>query len=367
MRITAETAVLRKALEKAWDFSGKKNAVSVTSMFCLSAKDGRLEIRATDIKGGIIEDIPVEVQEEGTVLVNAEKMKDTVNNSDAYEKIDIFTTKDRLAIKNTGAKKFQMNLRTAEAKRFPEMQSPEGHDYTVFTQSEFLLMADKTLPMVGKDKARVFLTGVYLTKEGTRLVMAATDGKRLGKISRDGDSIPDFTGGIIPTSFLKAMKKALPGEGIMEFAMENGNIYVKADGIFIYSSLIQGNFPAYNRVIPVSFKTEAVMDTKDMRAALGIIENASDTVEKRKAVLSFRENGCTFESVGDDDDGSYEVITEYEGDPISIILSDKLLSSIIEKVPDDKFRFAMNTPTSAVRITWDSDPHAIYIMMPMNS
>ena len=367
MKLIAETTMLKKTLEKAWDFSGKKSAMSVTGMFYLKAKGDKLEIRATDMKSGMITRIPAEVEEEGELLVSAEKLKDTINNSTAYEKIVMSTEKDRLAIRNIGTKKFQMNLRMTDASRFPEMETSASVEYAAFPQSEFLLMADKASPMVSKDTSRIFLTGVYMVKEGSKLVMAATDGKRLAKMVRDGNGLPDFDGAIIPVTFLKALKKAIPGEGLMEFAVKNGHLHVKLDDMFLYTTLLQGNFPAYNRVIPTSFKAEAVLDTKDMKAALGIIENASDTVEKRKAILTFRENGCSFESISDDDEGSYELETEYSGEPIAIVLSDKLLASIVEKVPDDRFRFAMNTPTSAVKITWDSDPQALYIMMPMNN
>ena len=166
---------------------------------------------------------------------------------------------------------------------------------------------------------------------------------------------------------LNSIKNIAPGEGLMQIGITETKMFVKIDETSIYTTLLTGRFPAYNRVIPASFRLSAEIDTKDMKTSLDIIENATSTEESRKAAFEFSDGGCTFSSITDEYDGSYQLSVEYEGEPFKIIVSDKLLSSMISKIPDEKFRMEMNTAVSAVRFTWKSDPDAQFILMPMNN
>ena len=367
MRFKAKTSEIKKLFDNALEFSAKKSGMSITGNFLLKADGDQLEVKATDITKGFTSRITVEVSEPGTVAASSEKLKDIMKAVKGYDELDFFTKDNKLSIKNSGTRKFQMNMKTMPAGNFPVMEKDDNVEYFLFPQSDFLAMIDKTVTMVSKDTSRIFLTGCCLTKEGDKLVMVSTDGKRLSKICRAADSTPDFGNSIIPVGFLNSIKNIAPGEGLMQIGITETKMFVKIDETSIYTTLLTGRFPAYNRVIPASFRLSAEIDTKDMKTSLDIIENATSTEESRKAAFEFDDGGCTFSSITDEYDGSYELSVEYEGEPFKIIVSDKLLSSMISKIPDEKFRMEMNTAVSAVRFTWKSDPDAQFILMPMNN
>ena len=367
MRFKAKTSEIRKLFDNALEFSAKKSGMSITGNFLLNARDGQLEVKATDVSKGFVSRIEVEVTEPGMVAAGSEKLKDIMKAVKGYDELDFFTKDGKLSIRNVGTKKFQMNMRTMQPENFPDMEKDDAVGYFLFPQSEFLTMIDKTMTMVSKDTSRVFLTGCCLTKEGDRLVMVATDGKRLAKICRNAQDTPDFHDAIVPVSFLSAIKNIAPGEGLMQIGMTENRMFVKIDETMIYTTLLTGRFPAYNRVIPQTFRLSAMIDTKDMKTSLDIIENATNTENSRKASFEFKDGACTFASISDEYDGDYELSVEYDGEPFSVVVSDKLLSSMISKIPDEKFKMEMNTPVSAVRFTWESDPLAQFILMPMNN
>lgn len=367
MRFKAKTNEVKKLFNNALDFSAKKSGMSITGNFLLRAENGQLEVKATDISKGFTSRIEVEVSEPGTVAAGSEKLKDIMKAVKDYDELDFFTKDGKLSIKNAGTRKFQMNMRTMQPGNFPDMEKDDNVEYFLFPQSEFLTMIDKTISMVSKDTSRIFLTGCCLTKEGDKLVMVATDGKRLAKISRKAENTPDFHDAIVPVPFLTSIRNIAPGEGLMQIGITETRMFVKIGEASIYTTLLTGRYPAYNRVIPSSFRLSSVIDTKDMKTSLDIIENATNTEESRKASFEFKDGGCTFASITDEYDGSYELSVEYDGEPFTIVVSDKLLSSMISKIPDEKFRMEMNTPVSAVRFTWESDPDAQFILMPMNN
>lgn len=367
MRFKAKTSEVRKLFDNALGFSAKRNIMSITGTFLIKVEDGQLELRATDLSKGFISRIPVEMEEPGVVAAGAEKLKDIMKAVKEYGELEFFTKDDRLSIRNSGTKKFQMNMKTMPPAHFPEMEDDSTVEYFLFPQSDILTMVDKTITMVSRDTTRPFLTGCCLTKEADRLVMVATDGKRLAKIARRGVDLPDFKSAIVPVTFLNAIRNIAPGEGLMHIGLTDSRMFARIGDTSIYTSLLSGRYPAYNKVIPASFRLSAMIDTKDMKTSLDIIENATNTEEAHKAAFEFKNGGCTFSSMTEEYDGSYELNAEYDGEPFMVVVSDKLLTSMVAKIPDEKFRMEMNTSVSAVRFTWESDPLAQFILMPMNN
>ena len=235
---------------------------------------------------------------------------------------------------------------------------------------DILLFGDEYSSLSGAmpEKIRwVSLTGCCIEKKADRLVMAATDGKRLARISRPADGLPDIGRPIVPTPFLDALKGVLDGDGQAELAVHNGRLYLKAGTIYAYTSLIKGSYPYYTRVIPEEFKLSARVETKDIRTAFDIILNATNTEVSHKARFELEEDKGMLSSVTEEYDGKASVKVAYKGEPFSFLVSDKLFSSMVAKVPDDTFTLSLISPTTAIGMTWDSDPDALYIIMPMAS
>ena len=368
MRFTAKTADIRKLFEGALPFSAKRNALSVTGCFKLDATDNRLTLTACDSAKAIETSIPIEVEIAGCAVADSSKLKDILKAAKEYDEIVFEMASDgKLEISNAGEQRFMMKLKTIPADRFPTLDKPKDVQWFSIAQDNLLTMADKTTFMVGKDPARIALTGCCIEKKADRLVMAATDGKRLARISRPASGLPDIGRPIVPTPFLDALKGVLDGDGQAELAVHNGRLYLKAGTIYAYTSLIKGSYPYYTRVIPEEFKLSARVETKDIRTAFDIILNATNTEVSHKARFELEEDKGMLSSVTEEYDGKASVKVAYKGEPFSFLVSDKLFSSMVAKVPDDTFTLSLISPTTAIGMTWDSDPDALYIIMPMAS
>ena len=184
MKFICPCETLRKEISYASNFTTKRNALSITSNVLLENKNNTLTIKATDSKNGFISSIEVNTVVPGSTTVLCDKFLDVLKNINGDVELEISQDNDNLSIKNSSESKFVVNMRTVDADKFPEMIEYPEEDYFTVGQNLFFDMVDKTSYAVGHEESRFFLTGVYIEYKNDKLVMVATDGKRLNCVKR---------------------------------------------------------------------------------------------------------------------------------------------------------------------------------------
>jgi len=150
-----------------------------------------------------------------------------------------------------------------EGKDFPP--APElAKEKEQKTKTGFLL---KHLPLVlfsaSPDETRPVLTGVNFITQDEDLIIVATDGFRLSLV-RVKKEIP-VSAMLVPQGFLEEVLKTIKDEdevGLI-FSPREKVFSVKTGDTQLYSRLIEGDFPPYEKVIPEEHKTRAVLDREE--------------------------------------------------------------------------------------------------------
>ena len=141
-------------------------------------------------------------------------------------------------------------------------------------------MIKHTIFAVFKDvkdiKSRSFMTGVYFEKEGDNLTMVSTNGNRLSCITKTATNVPDFPPANIPTKILSCVLKNLSDEGNVSIAVVDNSIFIKFANFEFSSTLIDGRFPNYKKVIPENLTTSLQVNKTDLEAALKRITIMAD-------------------------------------------------------------------------------------------
>lgn len=110
------------------------------------------------------------------------------------------------------------------------------------------------MPLVSE--SRYTLQGALLICDGATLQMVATDGHRLALASLPGCTSPKFRA-LLPLTLLKRIAK-LKGTQLVELALSETHIRLRGATIDEVSSLLVGNFPDYERVIPKIKANDAI-------------------------------------------------------------------------------------------------------------
>lgn len=367
MKFICSCESLKKEIGYAINFTTKRNALAITSNVLLENQNNILTIKSTDGKNGFVGRIEVETIIPGSTTVICEKLFDVLKNISSDISLEFSEENEKLSIKNSTDSRFLINIRTISSEKFPDMQEFVEDDYFTIGQSDFFDMVDKTSFAVSRDESRYFLTGVYMEKKDDKVVMVATDGKRLACVKRIFENeIPTFTPSILSTQFLSNLRMIGSGDGVMSLAFKNSYAYANIEGHFIYSLIITGNYPNYERVIPKEFSSRCKLNTSDMLDAINLI---SVMIEMKSKKIFFDINHDGVMVSGEDNDGDSKNIVkcDYEGPEVKLSFNYNFLQESIKKIDSEEFNLCFNSSNSAIGLLSEPEKDYIFIIMPMQA
>ena len=366
MKFICQSSVLRAEIELANSFSSSRNSLSISSNVLLEANGSLLTIKATDQRIGFSSSIPVSISVPGSTTVYCEKLSQLLKNIPDTE-IDVSEENGNLIIRpSDGSDSFIINIKTIDASKFPELMSIDERMYFSLTQRDFFDMIDKTSFAVADDDSRHFLTGVYMEKKGDDVAMVATDGKRLAYVCRHFEqTIPDFPSAIIPPRFLSLMRSMGSGEGLLSIGIKEGFIFAEIGERTIYSSLIQGPYPAYEKVIPKGLDNTCIVKKEDVEKAISLISILVESKSKR-IFIDLSEGKMTLSSENTDFGDSHQSIpASYSGADVRMSFNCQLLLSPIKKMDSEYMRIMFSKPSSAMILSSEPERDYLFVLMPM--
>jgi len=365
MKFICEKSVIVKEISIAQEIISSRNALSILSNVLLEAKDGSLIIKATDLKVGFETKIPAVIEIPGSTTVFCDKFLGILRSLPDGEITFEQNENERLSIKPLD-KKIVFELNCISSEKFPELQSIEENHYFEISQELFNSMISQTIFSISVDEARYFMNGVYMEKNDNTLVMVATDGRRLSYISADPESdVNDFSGIIIPPKILNLIKKLSSGEGNLSLAVTEKTIYVKFDNQRITSTLIEGQFPNFSRVIPEHQDYNVIIDRNSLNEALKRVSLLAEQKSKR-IYLTFSDGNLNLKSeeseIGMADE---DLSCDYTGEEIRLAVNYIYLQDPLKVIKEDSLKIEFSEANKAVTLKCNPEANFFHIIMPM--
>jgi DNA polymerase-3 subunit beta len=351
MRFQCPKAALQKEIAFAQEIVSTKNVISILSNVLLIAKDGFLEIRATDIKVHFKTSFAADIEEEGSTTVFCDKLLSILST---LPEGDILFVEEGEKITISPAmsnKRVKFSLKSIASDKFPEFLDIDESNFFEIPVAEFKKMINMTIFAVSDDETRYFMNGVYIEKDNDSLLFVATDGRRLSLYSGDEHGhLPDFRGIIVPPKILSIVLKRSGDEGLLGIAITDRIIYIKIGNYLLSSVLIDGQFPQYQRVIPEKQEYSVIFSKADM---LDGLRRVSLLVEQksRRVYLRLRQDELELSSEETDFGVAKESIPiEYEGPETSIAINYKYIEDPLKVMDVEMVRLAFTETTKAISI-----------------
>ena len=367
MKFVCQSSSLLREIELANNFSSSKNSLSISSNVLLEISNDTLKIKATDQKLGFSSSISAMTVVPGSTTVFCEKLSQLLKNIPDTE-IEIDDSNGNLTIKPADeSDSFHAIIKTIEASKYPKLQELDDSCFFSLTQRDFFDMIDKTsFAVSSEDDTRHFLTGVYMEKKDDDLVMVATDGKRMSYVCRHFEqSIPDFPSAIIPVKFLNLIKAIGTGEGLLSIGVKEGYIFGRIGDRVIYSTLIGGNYPSYEKVIPRNLEYTCVVKKEDLEKALSFISIFVESKSKR-LFADLGENKMRLSAENNEFGESQQTINaSYDGDNVRMSFNSQLISIPIKKIDSEYISIKFLRPSSAMIFTSEPEKDYLFVIMPM--
>ena len=142
-------------------------------------------------------------------------------------------------------------------------------------------------------------------------------------------------------------------------------IMIKSDNITMISSLMNGQYPQYNQLIPQTFPKEAKINVSKIVSA---IERVSTMVNEKTSIVKFEftQNNLSLKAdtpeAGNSED---QIDIIYNGEDITIAFNYRYLLDCFKNIDSEDLIICMNTNLSATVIKPDNDEDFIYLVMPV--
>ena len=364
MKFTCEKNNLTKEISIAQEIISSKNALSILSNVLLEADNGSLTIKATDLKVGFETRIPVDISTAGSTTVYCDKFLSILRS---LPEGDIeFEQKDGKLFIRPLFKKINFQLKSIASEQYPEMQKISDDSYFVMPQSDLIEMINQTIFAVSDDETRYFMNGVYMENSEGNLIMVATDGRRLSYISKNtAGTVKAFSGVIIPPKVLHLVGKQCSGEGTIQVAVSEKNIFFRFDNQVISSSLIEGQFPNYNRVIPEQQSQEIVVKREELIEA---VKRVSLLVENKSRRIFLNLTSSMIELNSEESEigvATEEIECSYSGPETLIALNYSYLTDPLRVIDDENIRILFTEANKAITLKPAEETDYFHIVMPM--
>ena len=365
MKFTCNKEVLLKEISIAQEIISSKNAILILSNIYLETSKDKLIIKAKDMKVNFHTEVPVNVIEEGSTTIYGDKFFGIISTF-PYEEIE-FDKKDNIAIiKPINKKKPEYKLKSMASEKFPEIPVSSSPFFEIPIK-DFKDMIIQSVFAVSDDETRYFMNGVFMEKSEDKIVMVATDGRRLAFTEKIANNIDDFSGVIIPPKILNTVIKRSGDEGLISISVSDKMIFINFASYKFSSVLIEGNFPNYKKVIPEKQDFFLSVKREEMLSAL---RRVSLMVEKKShriflGIHPGRMSVYSEESeIGTVED---EITCEYDGEEITIALNYLYLEEPFKAITDEEIKIRFSGATKAITIEPVPPKDFFHIVMPMQS
>ncbi|MEW5817362.1 MAG: DNA polymerase III subunit beta [Spirochaetota bacterium] len=364
MKFSCEKNPILKEIATAQDIISSRNVLSILSNVLLDVKESNLIIKATDLKVGFETKIPVLVTEAGSTTVYCDKFLNILRVLPDGE-IDFEQTDNRLIIKPKN-RRIDFQLKTIESDKFPEIKETMSGNYFQMPQKDLMDMISQTIFAVSDDETRYFMNGVFFEKHGQKVIMVATDGRRMSFVSKELDAqMEDFKGVIIPPKILNLIRKLSFGEGSISMAVTDKSIFFQFNNQKLSSNLIEGQFPNYKRVIPEKQEYQITVNRELLLEALKRVSLLVEQKSRRVYVSAGNDTLTLKAEESEIGQAQEEIACSYQGPDTNIAMNYLYLLEPVRVMEEGEICIKFSEPNKAITILSEPEKEYFHIVMPM--
>ncbi len=367
--IKTQRDMLLSPLQSVSGIVEKRHTLPILSNVLLEKKGERLTLLATDIEIQITTATEGSSSEnDGSVTVGARKLQDILRSLPEAAEVSLTLEEKRLQVR---AGKSRFSLQTLPAEDFPRMAISDGNLRKItVTQKQFRHLLGQTQFAMAAQDVRYYLNGLLLLVDGSDLRAVATDGHRLAYASMPFDAAGDASlprqEFILPRKTVVELNRQLEdSDEPLHIELGSNQIRFQFGKIDLVSKLIDGKFPDYERVIPVSLKNVVALNRAGLLQSM--VRAAILTNEKFRGVRLVLADGILkiMAANAEQEEAQEEIEVVFEGDSIDVGFNVGYLLDVLNNTTAETIEWGFNDANSSSLITIPGNDRFKYVVMPM--
>lgn len=326
-----------------------------------------VKLTATDLDLGLEALIPARVDEPGSITVPARTLTEIVA---ALPDAEICLGADDPHHLLLTCRRSEFRILGIGAEEFPALPEVGGDVAFTVAQSSFRTALRQTVFAASTEEARFQLTGVYVRLDGNRLRLVATDSHRLAIRDLEVSDASGSGSAIVPRRAMHELERILAADSEHPLVVRLGQnqALFRTNTITLTTRLIEGQFPAYERVIPSSCSRRLTLPRTEFEAVIRrarIVARSSASGPNRVVLATHGESLIVTAEAGDVGTAREELEVVREGADIEIAFNPDYLLDVAEVSPGEGLYLEMNEPLTPAVMRPVEDRSYQVIIMPM--
>ena len=275
MKIKAEKKALLSAIVPATCALSNNAPIPVLESLKFTAEGNSLFVTGYDLSKGVKTETPVYVEEEGSILLNPQKISSIIRSM-PDEVIDIST--DNKGIVTVSCKKIKFEIIGISADGYPSLPELSGDMSFEVEKGMLKRMCQQVLFSVALDDKKPVFTGVLFELNGNKMTLVSCDGFRIS-ICSENVQTNDALRFIVPGRTLSELVKLIDdSDEKIKIELTSKHLIVHFGDIYFFSRLVEGEYIDYMKSIPQNQTVEVKLKLHDF---ISCLERASLIIDER--------------------------------------------------------------------------------------
>ena len=343
----------------------RKNTIPILANVLIEANGNEIRMLATDLEVALQSRCQASVGKSGSLTLPAKKLYEIIK---ALPETDVRIVKDKNGVK-VAADRFDSRIQTLPREDFPTLPDASGKARASLPRNALKEMVAKTQFAITGEDTRYFLNGAKFVLKPDSLTLVATDGHRLALVEvKHNVGITEEIGVILPKKTLLELGKLLvEGDGDVMFERGENHLFFDVGGRMLISRMIDGQFPAYERVVPkgndkdIEFERERLTNAVKRVALLSNERSRAVKLEVTKGKVEVTSSSSEFGEARE------ELPVEYAGGALTISFNAQYVLDFLNVVETDAVVLSLKDEVSqaVMKPVGAQGYDYTYVIMPM--
>src|SRR5438874_2807477 len=361
LRITASKDELVQALGVVSRAVSTRTSVQILSGILLDAQGEELRLAATDMELSLRANVQAQVEGDGAIVLPGKTLADIVRLLPGDEVAIEHKPAEAVAHITSGSASYTLHMYNPDD--FPRLPELDAVQTFSVDRESLLETIHRVARAASRDESRPVLTGILVSFNGGKIVMAATDSYRLAvKETEVGGNAPELEA-IVPSRALQELARIANAGDTVEVGVHENQVLFSTEGAWLTTRRIDGQFPNYRQLLPESFEHELTLPRVEL---LEVIRRASVMIQRATPLqLRFAEGELTVIARTHEVGESQESLpVAYTGDVLEIGFNADFLRDGLELLDSDDVRVKLISPLRPAVIQGEGDDFT-YLVMPI--
>ncbi len=370
MKFKVKRQFILDVLSKVQGLTGRKTSFAITSCVLIKTADSGIKIIATDLETGLEGFYEAEIEQEGSIALNSQKLYEIIHEFPQQE-IEFEELDNR--VMRIGDEKIEFKLMGMDPDNFPSLPDITDPILLDIDSSHLKEMLVKNLKIVApSDMKKNHCIGIYLEKliedDDTVLRMVSTDGSRLSKmdflVPKDGPQ-PEDGNILIPKKGLSEVIKFLEDEGTIKIGKSGDHFIIKKETETLIIRLLEGEFPKYHKIFEMTDESKILLNREKF---LGMLKRMIilSTVEYKGVIFRLENDLLTILVENPEMGQSKEEMTiEFKAEPIEVAYNPTFFINTLDVLNEESIVMRIYNNEQPCFLEGEAEKNYQSVIMPM--